>query len=218
MSNINLSDLTPDQRRQMMVELKAEEKAAENRRKNERAAYKDLASQVVLDCFPKLQAISDNLAEEKKKIRAAFDTVLQMKADLYGVKDTQKSHTIMSADGLFRIEIGANYTDNYDDTAEAGVAMVREYLDGLGDSENAKQAVKLALSLLSRDKKGALKASRIMTLRKHAQESGDPKFIEGVDIIMDAYKPIETKTFVRAEYKDENGQWKSVPLGMTEAE
>ena len=218
MKKINLSDLTADQRRQMMADLKAEEKASEERRKNEIAAYKDLASQTVLDCFPKLQRISANLADEKKKIRDAFATVLQIKEGLYGVKETQKSHTIMSADGMFRIEIGANYTDNYDDTAETGVAMVREYLDSLGDSDNAKQAVKLALSLLSRDKKGTLKASRIMTLRKHAQESGDLKFIEGVDIIMDAYRPIETKSYVRAEYKDANGQWQSVPLGMTEAE
>ena len=216
MTKINVSDLTPEQRRQMMEDLKAEQKAAEERRKNEIALYKAFASQFVLDCFPKLEAVSAMLADEKKKVREAFATVLEMKAELYGVKETQKSHTIMSEDGMFRIEIGANYTDNYDDTAETGVAMVKEYLDGLGDSENAKQAVKLAL--LSRDKKGTLKASRIMTLRKHAQESGDPKFIEGVDIIMDAYRPIETKSFVRAEKKDANGQWQTVPLGMTEAE
>ena len=218
MTNINLSDLTPDQRRQMMADLKAEEKAAEERRRTEIALYKGFASQTVVDCFPKLQAISANLAEEKKNIRETFATVLEMKAELYGVKDTQKSHTIMSEDGRYRIEIGANYTDNYDDTADAGVAMVKEYLSGLGDSDNAKQAVKLALSLLIKDKKGTLKASRIMTLRKHAQESGNAKFIEGVDIIMDAYKPIETKSYVRAEYKDANGKWVAVPLGMTEAE
>jgi len=218
MSNINLADLTPSQRRQMMEDLKAEEKAAKERRENEIALYKAFASQTVIDCFPKLQAISTTLTEEKKSIRETFATVLEMKAELYGVKDTQKSHTIMSEDGRFRIEIGANYTDNYDDTADAGVAMVKEYLAELGDSENAKEAVDMILSLLAKDKKGTLLKSRIKILWKHAKKSDNDKFMQGVDIIMDAYNPVETKSYVRAEYKDENGQWKSVPLGMTEAE
>ena len=218
MEKINVSDLTPEQRRQMMEELKAEEKAAETRRKNEIEAYKSLVSQTVVDCFPRLQHVSETLAGEKRTIREAFAAVLQLKADLYGVKEGQRSHQFMSDDGTLRIEIGFNCRDNYDDTADTGVAMVKEYLAELGDSDNARQAVKLALSLLAKDQKGTLKASRIMTLRKHAQESGSAKFIEGVEIIMDAYRPIETKTYVRAERKDENGAWKSVPLGMTEAE
>lgn len=75
----------------------------------------------------------------------------------------------------------------------------------------------MCLSLLAKDSKGTLKASKIMTLRKYAVESGDENFIRGVDVIMDAYRPERSKEFIRAEYKNEIGQWVNLPLGMTEA-
>jgi hypothetical protein len=51
-----------------------------------------------------------------------------------------------------------------------------------------------------------------------AEESGDERLIEGVKIIREAYQPIDSKTYVRAEVKDEKtNAWVTVPLGMTEA-
>ena len=44
----------------------------------------------------------------------------------------------------------------------------------------------------------------------------DPKEIRRV--IEEAYRPIPTRTFLRAEVKDpETGGWKQIPLGMTES-
>ena len=71
---------------------------------------------------------------------------------------------------------------------------------------------------MARDKKGNLKPSKIVTLYKHAKESGSDKFMDGVEIIMNAYKPVPSKTYVRAEFKNDKGEWINVPLGMTEAE
>ena len=72
-------------------------------------------------------------------------------------------------------------------------------------------------ALLAKDAKGTLKASRIIQLRRLADESGNARFIEGVKIIEEPYSPMPSKTFVKAEVKGENGEWKSVPLGMTES-
>ena len=107
----------------------------------------------------------------------------------------------------------------YDDTAEDGISKVNEYLDSLAlDNPNAERAVTICRSLMARDRKGNLKPSKIVTLYKHARESGDARFIEGVDIIMNAYKPVPSKTYIRAEYKNDKGEWVNVPLGITEAE
>lgn len=217
MTTTGLNALTAEEREQLYAEMRAQEEAAAQQRQEEIEAYKALVSQTVRDSFPKLQEASRMLAATKSEIREAFRSALELKAELYGTKDGQQSHSFMTDDGKLRIRIGYNVLDNYDDTAETGVAMVKEYLNSLGDSENAQQAVKLALSLLARNKEGSLKASRIMTLRKHALESGSKKFIEGVNIIMDAYNPIESKSFIRGEYKNDDGAWVSVPLGMTEA-
>lgn len=64
---------------------------------------------------------------------------------------------------------------------------------------------------------GKVKASRVMQLRKMAEDSGNEMFLDGVRIIEQAYRPVQTKTYVRAEYKNEAGAWVAVPLGMTEA-
>ena len=76
----------------------------------------------------------------------------------------------------------------------------------------------MVLKLLARDSKGALKASRVLQLRKMAEESGDDRFMEGVKIIEESYQPAVSKQFVRAEVKNDNGAWVAIPLGMTEAD
>ena len=56
-----------------------------------------------------------------------------------------------------------------------------------------------------------------MQLVKMSEESGNEAFMDGVRIIRDAYKPVVSKYYIRAEFKGENGKWTNVPLGMTEA-
>ena len=80
-----------------------------------------------------------------------------------------------------------------------------------------KALVKMVLRLLARDAKGTLKASRVVQLRKIAEETGSERFMEGVQIIEEAYQPAISKQFIRAEVKNENGAWVCIPLGMTEA-
>ena len=215
---ISLSDLTQEQRRKLQEELKAKEQAEKEAYAREVETYRDMVSEAVTECFGRCKETSEMLARQKADIRDFFHDALELKAKLYGTKDGQQSHNFISRDGRYRIRLGYNVLDDYDDTAEAGVDMVKEYLEELRASgPSAQAAVDIAMSLLARDQKGNLKMSRIVTLRKHAQRSGNAKFIRGVDIIMDAYQPTKSKEFIRAEYKNEQGAWVNVPLGMTEA-
>lgn len=56
-----------------------------------------------------------------------------------------------------------------------------------------------------------------MQLRKLAEESGNDRFLEGVKIIEESYQPVVSKQYVHAEMKNELGEWKTIPLGMTES-
>ena len=73
------------------------------------------------------------------------------------------------------------------------------------------------LQLLSKDKKGNIKPSKVVTLSNLADKSDSDLFKDGVRIIMEAYNPQYSKQYVRAEKKDKDGSWVNVPLGMTEA-
>jgi hypothetical protein len=108
--------------------------------------------------------------------------------------------------------------DGYDDTVEDGVAIVKEHITSLaGNEQKTRSLVEMVLKLLAKDAAGNLKASRVLQLRKLADESGNERFIEGVRIIEESYRPAPSKTFLRAEERDENSGWKSIPLGMTES-
>ena len=108
-------------------------------------------------------------------------------------------------------------TDGYLDTVEDGIAIVKEYIESLAKDEKSKALVNMVLRLLSRDAQGTLKASRIVQLRKIAEETGNDRFLEGVRIIEESYRPSVSKQFIRVETRNENGAWVTVPLGMTES-
>ena len=147
-----------------------------------------------------------------------FKTILELKGNIFKtVRDDQKSHTFTNSEGSKRITLGVYVTDGYRDTVEDGIGIVKEYIESLAKDEKTKSLVSMVLRLLSRDAKGTLKASRIVQLRKVAEETGDSRFLEGVRIIEESYQPEVSKQFIRAEQKDVNGMWRSIPLGMTES-
>ena len=194
-----------------------EAKEKDRLKKESREAYKQLVDEAVREVFPTLQEVSNSLARSKQSVYERFADALKLKEDIFNTKADQRSNTFSSADGLYRITLGNHQTDDYDDTVNEGIAKVKEVINSFAQDDRSRLLVDAIMKLLSRDTKGNLKASRVMQLRKLAAESGNAELIDGVEIIEKAYRPQVSKTFVRAEYKDEYGKWVSVPLGMTEA-
>ena len=209
-----------DEELKQFNEFKAEQakKNAKEQAKRDREAYRDLVDETIDKTVPALMRLSQGIKETKQSILDDFRHVIEMKADVLKLKkDGQRSDTFTNSQGDKRITIGVYTTDGYRDTVEDGIAIVKEYIEGLASDEKTKALVKLVLRLLARDAKGTLKASRVVQLRKIAEETGSDRFMEGVQIIEEAYQPAISKQFIRAEVKNENGAWVCVPLGMTEA-
>lgn len=210
--------MTPEEKREFEAfKADKEKKATEAKRKADREAYKDLIDENVRDIFPAVIEISETLSKQKSKIYDSFTDALKLKAQVYGTNDGQRSHTFTSKDGTKRIVLGNYETDGYDDTVNDGIAKVQEYIKSLAKDDESKLLVSAILKLLSRDQKGNLKASRVMQLRKMADDSRNEEFIDGVRIIEAAYRPVISKQFVKAEQKNDKNQWVNIPLGMTEA-
>jgi hypothetical protein len=192
-------------------------KEAEAKKKNERDTYRQLVSETVDDVFPDLMSESDKLAKLKQGVYDKFRQALELKTQIFGVKGDQRSNTFTNAEGTRRITLGNYVTDGYVDTAEDGIAIVKEFLQSFAKDEQGKALINTILRLLSRDMKGNLKASRVLQLRRTAEDLGNERLLEGVRIIEESYRPEMSKQYVRAEHKDKNGAWTSVPLGMTES-
>jgi hypothetical protein len=200
-----------------MYKARKERELAESKRKDERDAYRQLVSETVDSVFPDLMTESELLGALKQGVYNKFHQALELKAQIFGTKDEQRSNTFMNAEGNRRITLGNYVTDDYCDTVEDGITIVKEFLQSLAKDEQSQALINTILRLLSRDMKGNLKASRVLQLRLTAEELGNERLLEGVRIIEESYRPAVSKQYVRAEYKNKLGAWVSVPLGMTES-
>jgi len=209
------------------VEMTAEQKAAfeawrakqerAKRRKENREAYAQLVDEQIELAIPELVSLSEQIRTVKQTVFDNFRDVLRMKQDVMELTQTgQHSHTFTNTAGTMRITLGSNTVDDYRDTAEDGIEMVKQYIASLGKDEETRALVDMVLHLLARDQTGRLKASRVLQLRKMAEQTGNEQFIEGVRIIEEAYQPTETKQYIRAEVKNGQGAWTSIPLSVTD--
>lgn len=212
-----MSTITEEQKQAIYAEMRAREEAAKNKEAQEREDYKKLAAEAVTKAFEKVMQVSSNLSQTKKAIYEEFQTIIEMKTELFRVKSDQRSHTFMSDCGSLRLTLGYNITHGYDDTAGSGEAKIKQYLANMVTDLKSKQLVGLITDLLSKDKAGNYNPANIIKLQNRAEQSGDALFVDGVRIITKAYTPQPSKTYVRAEMKNELGVWTNVPLGMTEA-
>ena len=196
-------------------------KAAEEKARKMREDYADMVDKEIASIMPELVKVSGDIATAKKKAYDNFKAIIELKEELFRLRKGEelevKSHTFTNSKSDMRITLGAYMIDGYRDTAEEGIEIVKDYISSLAQDEKSEALVKMVLKLLSKDAKGTLKASRIIQLRRLADETGDSRFIEGVKIIEEAYAPTPSKTYVKAEVKGENGEWKIIPLGMTES-
>ncbi|MEY8687880.1 DUF3164 family protein [Bacteroides sp. AN502(2024)] len=196
-----------------------QKKEASAQRKRQRENYAAMVDDELRTTLPVLQELSEQIKTVKNTVFGNFDAILRMKSEVLGLtKDDQRSHTFTSGDSKLRLTLGVNTIDGYRDTVEDGISMVKEYIESLAKDETSKALVNAVLRLLSRDQSGNIKASRVLQLRKMAEETGNERFIEGVQIIEESYQPTETKKYIRAEYKNEKGAWVNIPLGMTDVE
>lgn len=196
-----------------------EKRAAAEKRKADIEAYRQLVDDCINTTIPELAHLSEALAQKKRDVYERFNKAIELKQSLFGLREGgQWSHTFTDSSSSMRIKVGCHTLDQYDDTAEAGVELVRRYITSLaGDDEKTRSLVDMVLKLLQKDAKTQqLKASRVLQLDRLANESGNDLFVEGVRIIKDAYQPTESKRYVVAEVKNELGQWVNIPLGMTE--
>lgn len=216
MEKVTLENLSEEQRYALLQEFMLEQKTKSNRIKNERETYKKMVSDEVQKSFPLLRESSESLSKVKTEIFDNFNSLIKMKTELYDRKEGQQSHTFSNEDGSISITLGYNMMDGWDDTAEVGIGKVNDYLQSLISDKVSQTLVSTIMELLARDTKGNLKASRVLRLKKIADQTGDEGFVDSIRIIQDAYRPVRTKEFIRCEFRGEKGEKTTLPLSITE--
>ena len=209
--------MTPEERAEY-EEFRAQKarEREEAARKAQREEYARLVDDEVAAAVDQLKELSEQMTTIKKTIFDNFDTIIKMKREVMSLckPDGQYTHTFTSSDSKCRITLGNRMVDDYRDTVEDGIAMVKDYITSLAKDEDSAQLVGLIMSLLERNKSGALHPSRVIRLRQLADKRQDPRLLEGVKIIEDSYQPYASSTFVQAEIKGATG-WVTIPLNIS---
>lgn len=195
------------------AQLKAALAAQESKKDEDIAAYKELAKDATAKAIFKLSIASETLSNAKTEVFKYFEDILKVKADLYGVKAKQQSHTF-SFDGG-EITIGYRINDGWDDTVNEGITKVNNFISSLAKDEATAALVNVVFNLLKKDAKGNLKGSRVLELQKLTKEFNNDEFTEGVGIIADAYKPRRSVWFVDASIIHEDGTKTPIPLAIS---
>ena len=215
---MNLNDLTPAQRAELKAQLEAAERAEKQKRQDDIDAYKQSVDEFVRTTFERMKKVSELMREEKNTAFTAADTVIALKDELYDTKTDRHSNSFTSSDGMISITLGRRTNDGWDDTVNVGVQKVHDFFKSMARDEEMAALTEMVMSLLARDKKGNLKASRVLQLREVARKSGYSDLMEAVDIIQQAYKPVESVEFISVQYKDENGVKQTLPLSLASME
>lgn len=211
---LDFNNLTAEEKEKMRKAVLEEEKQKETKRKEKIEDYKTLVDETVIKAMKKVKGVSNQITAVKKEVFDDFKSILELKAELYGVRNNQQSHTFTTSDGKISITLGNRMLDSFDDTVHAGIEKVKNYIYKTVQDENT-HLLEIVNLLLKKDKNGNLKASRVMELEKIAGNINDDELTEGVQIIKEAWKPRKSKTFIEAYYKDENGNKVNIPLSMT---
>lgn len=209
--------MTPEERAEYEeFRAKKAQEREEAARKAQREEYARLVDDEVAAAVAQLEELSEQMSTIKKTIFDNFDAIIKMKREVMSLckPDGQYTHTFTSSDSRCRITLGNRMVDDYRDTVEDGILMVKDYITSLAKDEDSAQLVGLIMSLLERNKSGALQPSRVIRLRQLADKRQDPRLLEGVKIIEDSYQPYASSTFVQAEIKGATG-WMTIPLNIS---
>jgi hypothetical protein len=201
-----LKDFTAEQLKEALAKV-------ESKKDNDRLAYKELVEQTVPKAIFKLSVASEVLSNAKTEAFKFFEDILKLKADVYGIKEKQQSHTFSCERS--EITIGYRITDGWDDTANTGIAKVEKFITSLANNPETEALVEGVFTLLKKDAKGNLKGSRVLELQKLTEKFNNEEFTDGVDIISKAYKPVRSVWFVEANLIDENKVKTPIPLSMS---
>ncbi|MGL4332118.1 MAG: DUF3164 family protein [Bacteroidales bacterium] len=200
------------------AELRRQLKEAEAAERKERETYKEMVDETVRSLMPAIERCSEMLADCKNMVFDSFDHIIDLKADLYGIKSDQQTHTFTSADGKLRIKIGNRFTEDYDDSVDVGIAKVKQYLASLAKDEASGALVDTVMKLLAKDRQGNLRVARVVELEQIAIKSNNDGFLEGIKIIKEAYRPKKSCRFIEVSKRDEDGKDVYIPLAISSVE
>lgn len=199
MSNIDLTQLSPEQRAELLKQARELAKAEKEHIANEKKISEGLKDEFVLLNIDYFVYTRNDVENRVFKMFEDMEVILKIDAPLYKNKNIDQdsfSHTL--ADGSAHIKIGWNVKPTFNGTEVHGIVKLKEFMSSLaGDSENEKLLMKFLNVALKTDAQGNYNAQKVRDLDKLRADAKSELFDEAMDIINEAVINIRTSRYVK---------------------
>lgn len=199
MSEIKLSELTAEQKKDLARQLKESEKAEREAKKQNKEALKNLENQVAVKHVDFFIFNRNDIEKGIVELFRDLEPIIDLRCEVYGnEKRDQDSHTLTLDDGTASIKVGWNVRPSFNGTEAEGIVKIKTYMASLtGDSDNEKILMEFLNIALKTDLQGNYDPKKVRELNKMREKANSELFNEGMDIIEEAMIDIRTSRFVR---------------------
>lgn len=219
MNPLDLTQLSSQQRAELVKEAKELERQEKQRKAETRNAFKELSAEFVAQNIDFWAGHQKATAQAVERLWNDFKPLRELKALAYGTKiNEQDSHTSTLEDGSASITIGYNVSIGFDGTESAGVEKIKNFITSLSDdSEKVKKLAKMVHTFLKPNAKtGMLNPSKIIELSKLRDEFHNEEFNQGLDIIFNAQIRRQNSMYVSGwKYEQVEGLPKKIEFRFT---
>lgn len=199
MSNIDLSQLSDEQRKELIKQAKELAKAEKEQKAQDKMLLKELENDFVKE---NIDFFIDKRGALEDKILVLFgniEAIIELRAKVYNNdKREQDSHTFTLDDGSASIKIGWNVRPTFNGTEAEGIVKIKQYMSSLaGESENEKILMEFLNVALKTDVQGNYNPKKVRELNSMRSRANSELFNEGMDIVNEAMQDIRTSRYIR---------------------
>lgn len=196
---MDINNLTPEQRKELLAQIKEQENLEKKQKQNNIKALlgltEDFVDEHIDECI-NTQGFNNHFVI---KLFEHAEAIINSRTEAYGNKKSeQDSHTMTKRDGSASIKLGWNIKPTFDGTETEGIAKIKQYMTSLtSDEENSKIMMEFLNEFLKTDVQGNYNPKQVRKLNEKREIANSQLFNEGMDIIEKAIIDIRTSQFVR---------------------
>lgn len=211
MQNLNLDNLTDEQIEMLEGQLATRKENTRLARERERNAYESLVDDTVRNrCIAAInfqQTMLEFKEQSLNDVTALYSSLLEYSNR--HKSDSKGNFTLDTKDKLFRIIYRNAILMDFDERAAQGKSHVLSFVNKRYDGD--EETRDLILALLD-ESAGKLNARDVNRLIKMEARFNDENWNQGIALLKESYKEVDTKSYIRFYKKDSQGQYKQISL------
>ncbi len=212
---MDTSNMTPQQKLELLEKLKAEEK--QNKIANDRA-YDGLKADFLQKIFEVVKDQEETVNDFFNFVKSESDAFYSIMQDYGKAKlDGKNRRSFSIIEGDFKMSVKISKVKRFDERADIAaerlVKFLENYIDGKEGGKDDPM-YQLAMLAISKTRSGDFDYKQVSQLYKIEEQFNSTEFSEIVSLFKKAHTVDTTETHYYFYKKDENGVWKRVELSF----